>query len=90
MAQLEPLAAEFHRDGAQLAYIAAEKRGGMFKPEAFLQNNPVSYPFLLDEDRAVTKLIDAGKMIRYLYRGSNQLDRAPMEQVVEAVKRIRN
>ena len=29
MAQLEPLAAEFHRDGAQLAYIAAEKRGGM-------------------------------------------------------------
>lgn len=111
MAQLEPLAAEFHRDGAQLAYIAAEKRGGMFKPEAFLQNNPVSFPFLLDEDRAVTKLfglyhrigldafniahpatlvIDTGKMIRYLYRGSNQLDRAPMEQVVEAVKRIRN
>jgi hypothetical protein len=35
-------------------------------------------------------VIDAGKMIRYLYRGSNQLDRAPMEQVVEAVKRIRN
>ena len=55
MAQLEPLAAEFHRDGAQLAYIAAEKRGGMFKPEAFLQKNPVSFPFLLDEDRAVTK-----------------------------------
>jgi peroxiredoxin len=111
MAQLEPLAAEFHSDGAQLAYIAAEKRGGMFKPEEFLQNNPVSFPFLLDEDRAVTKLfglyhrigldafniahpatlvIDAGKMIRYLYRGSNQLDRAPVEQVVEAVKRIRN
>lgn len=111
MAQLEPLAADFNRERAQLAYIAAEKRGGMFKPEGFLEKNPVSFPFLLDEDRAVTKLyglyhrvgldafniahpatlvIDAGKMIRYLYRGSNQLDRAPVEQVVEAMKRVRN
>jgi peroxiredoxin len=111
MAQLEPLAAEFQKGGVQLAYIAAEKRGGMFKPEDYLQKNPSSFPFLLDQDRAVTKLyglyhrigmdafniahpatlvIDSGKTIRYLYRGSNQLDRAPLEEVTEAVKRIRN
>jgi len=39
----------------RLVYIAAEKREGMFKPEEFLQKNPVSFPFLLDEDRSVTK-----------------------------------
>jgi peroxiredoxin len=39
----------------QLVYVAAEKRGGMFKPEQFLERNPVSFPFLLDEDRSVTK-----------------------------------
>jgi peroxiredoxin len=110
MAQLELLAGELQISGAQLAYIAAEKRGGMFKPEAFLEKNPVSFPFLLDEHRAVTKLyglyhrigvdafniahpatlvIDCRKMIRYLYRGSNQLDRAPVDRVMEAVKRVR-
>ena len=111
MAQLEPLAAEFQKQGVQLAYVAAEKRGGMFKPEEYLQKNPVSFPFLLDEDRRVTKayglyhrigvdafniahpatlVIDSSKMIRYLYRGSNQLDRAPIEQIKEAIGRIRN
>jgi peroxiredoxin len=110
MAQLEPLAAEFEGKGAQLAYIAAEKRGGMFKPEEYLRKNPVSFPFLLDEERSITKayglyhrlgidafniahpatlVIDSSKMIRYLYRGSSQLDRAPIEQVIEAVDRIR-
>ena len=39
----------------QLVYIAAEKREGMFKPEKFLEKHPVSFPFLLDEDRSVTK-----------------------------------
>lgn len=39
----------------QLVYIAAEKRNGMFKPEDFLEKNPTSFPFLLDEDRSVTK-----------------------------------
>ena len=39
----------------QLVYIAAEKRNGMFKPEEFLGKNPTSFPFLLDEDRSVTK-----------------------------------
>lgn len=41
--------------GVQLVYIAAEKRNGMFKPEEFLKKNPTSFPFLLDEDRSVTK-----------------------------------
>ena len=36
-------------------YIAAEKRGGLFKPEKYLAEHPISFPFLLDQDRAVTK-----------------------------------
>jgi alkyl hydroperoxide reductase subunit AhpC len=56
MAQLEPLAGEFQKKGVQLAYVAAEKRGGMFKPEQYMESSPVSFPFLLDENRAVTKL----------------------------------
>ena len=55
MAQLEPLKDEITRLGAQIVYIAAEKREGLFKPEKFLEKNPVSFPFLLDEDRAVIK-----------------------------------
>ena len=111
MAQLEPLASEFRNMSAQLAYIAAEKRGGMFKPEEYLTKHPVLFPFLLDEDRGVTKayglyhrigmdafniahpatlVIDSSKLVRYIYRGSNQLDRAPIEQVRDAVRRIRN
>jgi peroxiredoxin len=54
MAQLEPLKDEIERTGS-LLYIAAEKRGGFFKPEKYLANHPVSFPFLLDEDRSVTK-----------------------------------
>ena len=54
MAQLEPHKDEIERMGS-LLYIAAEKRGGWFKPEKYLAEHPVSYPFLLDEDRAVTK-----------------------------------
>ena len=53
MAQFEPLKQEL--GGASLVYVAAEKRGGMFRPEKFLADHPVSYPFLLDEDRRVTK-----------------------------------
>lgn len=109
MAQFEPLAGKFQEQRVHLAYIAAEKRGGMFKPEQYLEKNPISFVFLLDEDRCVTKLyglyhrigldafniahpatlvVDTGRMIRYLYRGSDQADRAPVEQVLEAVKRI--
>ena len=36
-------------------FVAAEKRGGFFKPEKFLERRHISFPFLLDEDRAVTK-----------------------------------
>jgi|ERR1022692_4053347 peroxiredoxin len=55
MAQFEPLKTELERTGTQLVFIAAEKREGMFKPEKFLEKHPVSFPFLLDEDRTVTK-----------------------------------
>lgn len=36
-------------------YIAAEKARGVWNPAKFLQSHPVSFPFLLDEDRSVTK-----------------------------------
>ncbi len=108
MAQLEPYKTQFEDAGATVLYIAAEKREGMFKPVEFLQKNPVSYPFLLDEDRRVTKAygvyhragIDAiniarpatfvlgpDGIIRYLFVGSSQVDRAPVEQVLDAVRR---
>ncbi len=54
MAQLEPHKDEIERSGS-LLYVAAEKRGGLFKPEKYLAEHPISFPFLLDEDRAVTK-----------------------------------
>ena len=54
MAQFEPHRDEIERSGS-LLYIAAEKRGGLHKPEKYLAKHPVSFPFLLDEDRAVTK-----------------------------------
>lgn len=55
MAQLEPMKTEIEQAGAQLVYIAAEKATGVWKPAKFLQSHPVSFPFLLDEDRVVTK-----------------------------------
>jgi peroxiredoxin len=55
MAQFEPLVGKIEDAKARLVYVAAEKRGGFFKPEQYLEKNPASYPFLLDEDRAVTK-----------------------------------
>jgi len=54
MAQLEPFKDEIEAVGS-LLYIAAEKRGGFFKPDQYLAKHPISFPFLLDEDRAVTK-----------------------------------
>jgi peroxiredoxin len=109
MAQFEPMKSELDQAGAQLVFIAAEKRDGMFKPVKFLEKHPVSFPFLLDEDRTVTKsyglyhrlgkdaidiahpatlVIDSGGTVRYIYRGENQADRAPMEQVMEAVRKL--
>lgn len=92
-----------------MVYIAAEKRAGMFKPEKFLEEHPVSFPFLLDEDRSVTRayglyhrigvdafniahpatlMVDRSAIVRYIYRGKNQTDRAPVEPVLEAIRNL--
>ena len=55
MAQVESYKKQIVESGAQWIFIAAEKREGVFQPSAFLAKHPVSFPFLLDEDRAVTK-----------------------------------
>ena len=55
MAQFESLKDEVGKSGAALAFIAAEKRGGLFQPGKYLAEHPISFPFLLDEDRTVTK-----------------------------------
>jgi peroxiredoxin len=55
MARVESIKDEIAQAGAELAFIAAEKRDGVFKPSKFLEKNPVSFPFLLDEDRVATK-----------------------------------
>src|SRR5437879_13054969 len=99
MAQLESLVGEFEKAKNQVAYVAAEKHEGFHKPVQFLQQNPVSFPFLLDEDRSVTKayglyhgiglaasnvahpataVLSGGGLVRYIYRGCNQLDRRPV------------
>ena len=54
MAQFEPLKDRIMKAGS-LLFVAAEKRGGMFKPEKYLAEHPIGFPFLLDEDRTVTK-----------------------------------
>ena len=111
MAQLEPLANEIRSLKANLVFIAAEKREGMHKPAKFLAEHPTPFPFLLDEDRTVTKayglyhrigldafniahpgtlVVDGQGMVRYVYRGSNQFDRAPVDKVLEAVKKLRD
>ncbi len=55
MAQFEPYKDQIAASGATLVYIAAEKREGVFHPAQYLARNPISFPFLLDEDRQVTK-----------------------------------
>ena len=55
MAQLEPFRERIEAAGASLVYVAAERRVGLFKPVKFLAEHPISFPFLLDEDRAVAK-----------------------------------
>jgi peroxiredoxin len=109
MAQFEPYQGEIKQAGAQLVYIAAEKGDGMFKPAKYLAAHPVSFPFLLDEDRTVTKayglyhrighdainiahpaslVVDRGGILRYIYRGDSQTDRAPVEEVLNAIKKL--
>ncbi len=106
MAQLESHKAEIEAAGAHVIFIAAEKRAGLFKPQKYLREHPVSFPFLLDEDRAVTKaygvyhrlgvdayniarpatfVVDAGGVVRFIYVGADQRDRAPIEDVLKAV-----
>ena len=55
MAQVEPVKHQIAELGASLVYIAAEKRSGVFHPEKYFAEHPISFPFLLDEDRRVTK-----------------------------------
>jgi peroxiredoxin len=55
MAQFESLKDEIESAGLGAVFIAAEKREGMFHPDKFLREHPISFPFLLDEDRSVTK-----------------------------------
>jgi len=106
MAQFEPLQTEIEQLGASLFFVAAEKREGMFKPKRFFGKHPVAFPFLLDEDRSVTKaygvynrlsleaidiakpatfVVDRNGIVRFIYVGKNQLDRASLEQVMTAV-----
>jgi peroxiredoxin len=109
MAQFEPMKSELDQASTHVVFIAAEKRGGIWKPAKFLAKHAVSFPFLLDEDRSVTKayglyhwlakdainiahpatlVIDRGGTVRYIYRGDSQTDRAPIEQVMEAVRKL--
>ena len=113
MTQFESRIPEIEAAGAQLAFIAAEKRDGVWRPGRFLEKHPIASIFLLDEDRAVTKSYglyhafgtdainiahpatlvicrdnDRGGIVRYIYRGDNQLDRAPLDEVVGALKQI--
>jgi Peroxiredoxin len=109
MAQFEPQKDAVAKLGS-LVFLAAEKRGGIFKPEKYFEKNPISYPFLLDENRAVTKaygvykamgidsmniarpatfVLDGSGTVCYLYLGSSQTDRAPMEEVMNALRTSR-
>jgi peroxiredoxin len=110
MTQFESHKSDFEAVNAAVWFIAAEKRRGIFGPEKFFEKQPSSFPFLLDEDRAVTKAygvyhrigIDAwdiahpasfvigldGK-VRYIYVGNTQLDRAPLEELLKALKETR-
>jgi peroxiredoxin len=116
MTQFELRKPEIEAGGAQLAFVAAEKRDGVWKPGKFLEKHPISSVFLLDEDRAVTKAYglhhalgtdainiahpatlviardekDRGGIVRYIYCGDNQVDRAPLDEVLGVLKEIRN
>ena len=115
MTQFESRLPEIKAMGAQLAFIAAEKRDGVWRPGKFLEKHPIASVFLLDEDRTVTKAYglhhalgtdainiarpatlmicrenDRSDVVRYIYRGDNQLDRAPLDDVLGALQEIRN
>lgn len=110
MAQFEPHKEDLEKCFARLLYIAAEKGQGVWKPANYLKQNPVSFPFLLDENRSVTKayglyhafghdafrvahpatlIVDRSGTVRYIYRGDSQTDRAPIEGILDGVRKIR-
>ena len=110
MAQFEPHKEEFGKLGASLAYVAAEKRHGVWKPAKCLSHHPVSFPFLLDEDCSVIKsyglyhalghdafriahpatlIVDRSGTVRYIYRADDQTDRAPVDEIFDALRKIR-
>jgi peroxiredoxin len=109
MTQFESRIPEIAAARAQLAFIAAEKRDGVWKPGKFLEKHPISSAFLLDEERTVTRdyglhhafghdainiahpatfVIDRNRWVRYIYRGDNQHDRAPLDVVLGALQLI--
>jgi peroxiredoxin len=109
MTQFESRRAGIEAAGAHLAFIAAEKRDGVWKPAKFLEKHPIASVFLLDEDRTVTKayglhnalakdalniahpatlVIDQGGIVRYIYRGDNQLDRVPVDEVLRVTQEM--
>ncbi len=102
MTQFESRKPDIEAAGAQLAFVAAEKRDGVWRPGKFLEKHPISSVFLLDEDRALniahpaTLVIgrdhdcgdtDRSGLVRYIYRGANQLDRAPLDGVLGALQK---
>jgi peroxiredoxin len=110
MAQFEPHKDDLEKCSARLVYVAAEKREGVWKPAKYLSENPVSFPFLLDEDRSVTRayglyhafghdafrvahpatlIVDRSGTVRYIYRGDKQTDRAPIEEILDGLRKIR-
>lgn len=109
MAQFESPKSQIEMVGAQVAFIAAEMRDDVWKPGTFLSKHPISWPFLLDEDRTVTKayglhnalsldalniaypatlVIDAGGVVRYIYRGAGQHDRVAVDEVLQALAEV--
>ena len=81
----------------------------MFKPEKYLEEHPISFPFLLDEDRRVTKdygiyhrigvdafniarpatfVVDLAGTVRYAFVGSDQHERSPVADFLEAARQI--
>jgi len=111
MAQFESQRREIQGAGAEVAFIAAEKREGVWRPAVYFEKHSISSVFLLDENRTVTKayglyhgfgtdalriahpatlVIDRAGIVRYIYRGDNQHDRAPLDEVLGILRKLNN
>jgi peroxiredoxin len=107
MAQFESRKEDIAGSGAQVVFVAAEKRRGIFKPEDYLRAHRVRFPFLLDEDRRAAKaygvyqplgwdairiarpatfVVARNGVIRFAYIGATQRDRAPLDEVLNAIR----